>query len=483
VLRRLPASPWLYFAAAVLALIAALASQLELRSDTRPLASLEALDSLGDRDDLNVLFILIDTLRADRLGSYGHRRPTSPVLDELARSGVRFANVVSQSSWTKCSMASLWTGMHPTTNGVVRYPHALPDLATLPAEILREAGFRTAGIWRNGWVDPSFGFGQGFDTYLKPRPHRDRERAERRGRSPYALIGNDWDVTESALSFLRTFGRERFFLYVHYMDVHQYVSDKSTAKFGNTYSDIYDNAIAWVDRNVEALVGALQAQDLFDRTLIVVASDHGEEFREHGGEGHARTLYREVTSTPLILSLPFRLEPGVVVEERIENVDVWPTLLELLGLPTLAGADGRSLVALIRAAAMGGDSRDGGERPALAYLDRTWGRVGTEPRPLLSLHEGRYRLLHQPDLPERDQLFDLATDPLEQEDRAAELPDQVARMQRLARERLGRPRASWGDPVEIELDEIQLQLLRALGYAVGAQRQRATGEESPQRER
>jgi arylsulfatase A-like enzyme len=483
VLRRFLVSPWLYFAAAALVLIAALATQLERRGDPRPLASLEALDSLGDRDDLNVLFIVIDTLRADRLGSYGYRRPTSPTLDALARSGVRFASVVSQSSWTKCSMASLWTGMHPTTNGVVRYPHALPERATLPAEILREAGFRTAGIWRNGWVDPSFGFGQGFDTYIKARPYEDRERAERRGRSPYALVGNDWDLTESALSFLHTFGGERFFLYLHYMDVHQYLSDKSTAKFGNTYSDIYDNAIAWVDRNVEVLVGALQAQELFDRTLIVVASDHGEEFQEHGGEGHARTLYREVTSTPLILSLPFRLHPGVVVEERVENVDIWPTLLTLLGLPSLAGADGHSLLPLIRAAATGSGSRERGGRPALAYLDRTWGRVGAEPKPILALHEGRYRLLHRPDRPEGDQLFDLASDPLEQEDRAAELPERLARMQHLASQHLGRPRASWGEPVEIELEGIQLQMLRALGYAVGAQRQRDKGEKSAQRER
>ncbi|MGH7337529.1 MAG: sulfatase-like hydrolase/transferase, partial [Myxococcota bacterium] len=114
-----------------------------------------------------MLFVLIDTLRADRLRTYGYPRPTSPIFDVLAAAGVRFAHHTAQSSWTKCSMASLWTALHPARTGVTRFEHVLSPEARLPAEIFREAGFHTAGIWRNGWVEGYFGFDQGFEVYTR----------------------------------------------------------------------------------------------------------------------------------------------------------------------------------------------------------------------------------------------------------------------------------------------------------------------------
>ncbi len=136
--------------------------------EPRDRGTLEDVRTLHERTDLNVLFILVDTLRADRLGAYGYERDTSPVIDELARTGVRFAHHVSQSSWTKCSMASLWTGVYPNRTGVLHAQHGIPESAVLPAEIFREAGYRTAAIWRNGWIAPNFGFAQGFEIYLSP---------------------------------------------------------------------------------------------------------------------------------------------------------------------------------------------------------------------------------------------------------------------------------------------------------------------------
>src|SRR4029450_5150518 len=148
-------------------------------------------------------------------------------------------------------------------------------------------------------------------------------------------VGCDEELIPAALEFPRAYGHKRFFLYLHYMDVHQYAYDEASAKFGTSYSDVYDNSISWVDRNIGTLLHALQERDIQRKTVIVVASDHGEGFREHGLEGHAKMLYREVAEVPLIISLPFGLNPGVVVPETVANVDIWPTLLDMFGLPAI----------------------------------------------------------------------------------------------------------------------------------------------------
>jgi len=469
-LRRIIDSPWFYFTLAGLLVIAGVLSQVEIHLPSRPFGEPEQIGELRERDDVNVLFIVIDTLRADRLGGYGYDRPTSPMLDTLARYGVRFDRVESQSTWTKCSMASLWTGLYPVRTGVTRFRHALPEAALVPAELLREAGFRTGGIWRNGWLANNFGFGQGFELYVRPHPSKTRERFEQRTPSTHPLLGNDFDATEAALEFMRTYADERFFLYVHYMDVHQYLYDQEAAKlaFGTSYSDAYDSAISWVDRNVGRLVQELQEKDLLRRTLIVIASDHGEGFYEHGREGHAETLYREVTEVPLIFSLPFALEEGVVVEPLVRNVDIWPTLLDLLGLPPLPEADGQSLLPLIEAAARGDAPAGDPAAPpsAPAYLDRSWGTWGEnerEPDPLISLRKGPLRLIYRSEASNSAELYDHSSDPREQRNLASVQPERVAELRRESEEKLtGTIR--WGEPPEVEIDEMHVEQLRALGY-------------------
>ena len=462
-LRRIYDSPWTWFALSAALLVAAVSTVVDVRLPARSEAPASEIASLPARGDLSVLFVLIDTLRADRLGAYGYGRPTSPTLDRLAATGIRFANVESQSSWTKCSMASLWTGLFPTRTGVTRFDHALPEQATLPAEIFAQAGFRTAGIWRNGWVAPNFGFGQGFETYLRPGPTTLPERFERRASGATPIQGSDQDATGAAVSFLERFGQERFFLYVHYMDVHQYAYDQRAADlgFGSSYSDGYDSAIHWVDRNVAALLRALRDSDLAERTLIVIASDHGEAFLEHGGEGHARNLYREVTHVPLIIALPFELEHGLVVESQVRNVDIWPTLLELLGLPPLPGADGRSLLPLIEAAAAG--SPPPPWPGSVAYLDQRWGRPEEPPSPLVSVREGGKSLLLARRQRDLIQLFDLGADPGEQHDLAATSPPWAAPLEARAEESLGWDPA-FGEAPQVEVDRLMRDQLRALGY-------------------
>ena len=393
-LRRLLDSPRTYYALAGILLVVAVLSQFEIRTPARPEGRQAELAALRARDDLNLLFILVDTLRADRIHSYGYERETSPWMDELARTGVRFARVLSQSSWTKSSMASLWTATYPVRNGILRWGHGLPEEAPLPAEQLREAGFRTAGIFRNGWVSANFGFGQGFQGYIRPIPSVSP--GKRSPRSHERLKGTDEDATQAAFEFLRTYGDERFMLYLHYMDAHQYTYTETSALFGTSYSDAYDNAVHWTDQNIGALLRELDELGLRDRTVVVIASDHGEEFLEHGREGHAKSLYREVIEVPWIVSLPFRLEPGVVVETPVENVDIWPTLLDLLGVPALPKTDGRSRLPLIEAALRG--AAEAAPAPddsaiAISQLDRRWGFTEGSSETLVAVTQGPYRLI------------------------------------------------------------------------------------------
>ncbi|TMA24467.1 MAG: sulfatase, partial [Deltaproteobacteria bacterium] len=280
---------------------------------------------------------MIDMLRADRLSSWGYSRKTSPGLDELAGTGIRFARQLSQSSWTKASMASLWTSLYPARTGITRFDHVLPDQAVLPAEILAQAGFQTVGIYRNGWVAPTFGVAQGFEVYKRP-PAVPPPPSVKQANPTLTDQSSDEGILEAAQEFLRIDGRaKRWFLYVHLMDVHEYLYDQDSALFGSAHPDIYDNAIHHVDSLIQDLVDSLDDAGFRDKTLIAVASDHGEAFGERGFDGHAREVFRETTEVPFLISFPFRLEPGITVNALTRNVDIWPTLLDLVGLAPAEG--------------------------------------------------------------------------------------------------------------------------------------------------
>jgi arylsulfatase A-like enzyme len=352
---------------------------------------------------------------------------------------------------------------------MLRYNQVLPDEATLPAEILKEAGFRTAGLWRNGWVAPNFGFQQGFDFYLNPKPGRERVQLQRSHPSPEALSGTDEDLAESATAFLSSYGRERFFLYLHYMDLHQYVYDDAAPDLGNTYYDAYDKSISWIDRLIGSLVEQLEEHGVLDRTLIVLASDHGEAFNEHGHEGHARDLHHEVTEVPFVIVFPFRLDPGIIVEQRVANADIWPTLLDLLGLPPLPGADGRSLVPLIdHAAGLTPEApAEFTSRAIFAELDRSWGAPKAKPDPLVAVTSGEFRFFMPVARPNKIELYDRSTDPGERINLAAQRGEEVARFRKLADEHLAQKQSPWGkQPDSVEIDELRLNQLRALGYVI-----------------
>ena len=467
--RRMLDSAWFYFALAGVLLLGAVATQFQLRLPTRSVEPISELAKLRDRDDLNVIFLLIDTLRSDRLGVYGYERPTSPLIDEIAGKGIVFEKVVSQSSWTKTSMASLWTGTHPVKNGILRYNHVLPEEAVVPAELFQEAGYRTVGLWRNGWVEPNFGFSQGFEVYVRPTPGAERARIHRQNPSGFPLTGTDEDMVTSAVDFVRQFRNERFFLYLHFMDIHQYVYDDISAIFGTSYSDAYDQSINWTDRLLGVLFESLRDANLLKKSLIVIASDHGEAFREHGSEGHARNLYREVAYVPAILIPPFLLEEGVRVEQTISNADLWPTILDMVGLPPLPGADGVSMLPLIIEAGGGTPSEPSAPlvRPVYSQLAKGWGRPKAEATQLVAVTDGNRRFITRVGDSDSDELFDHTTDPSEQHNLVEEGSD-VSDLRALVDAYLASGgETPWGTAAgEVELDEMRLNHLRALGYVI-----------------
>jgi choline-sulfatase len=460
--------PWVA-AAAALAAYAAFhwSAEPDRLANVPPVGGAEQIASLAKRSDVNVLFVLIDTLRADRLHSYGYPRPTSPFMDLIAGEGVRFANNLSQSSWTKCSMASLWTGLYPARSGVTRFNDVLAQNAHMPAEILREAGFRTAGLWRNGWVDGYHGFDQGFDVYTRPglRPIGTKVR---RQNPTISFGGSDFDLVEEAMEFLRVNGQKRWFLYMHLMDVHEYTYDPDSARFGTASSDVYDNAILHVDRTLDQLFGRLVEGNYLKNTLVLIAADHGEAHGERGFEGHARNVYPETTHVPWIISFPFRLQPGIVIDEHTANVDVWPTMLELLGLPAMSNTDGRSRVPEILAAARG-EAVPAHETLEIAHLDQTWGQRVDTSSPNVAIRDGQFRYIqfrNPTGKTVREELFDSTQDAHERTNRLVDEPAAAERLRGEA-ERYLATRPAWeGETKPLEIDEMQLNQLRALGYAV-----------------
>ena len=459
--------PWAVAAAAILLLLLLRTVSIEWGEDPRPTGSAEDLEALADRDDVNVLFVVVDTLRADRLGAYGYERETSPWLDALAGRGLLFTSHLAQSSWTKCSMASLWTGLYPARTGITRADHGLPEEALMPAEILKQAGYRTVGIWRNGWVSPTFGFAQGFDVYDRPvsvplPPQLRRANPTVKGG------GSAMVAVRASAAFLRTAEDDRWFLYLHLMDVHEYIYDKETALFGTDYSDVYDNSIRYVDDTLARLYRVLFEAGQLERTIIVVTSDHGEAFRERGYEGHARKVYRESTETPWILSLPFAIDPGVAIRSRTYNVDVWPTVLDLLGLPAMGEVDGRSRRDEILAAMRSEPIPETASEPGFAHLDQTWGNAELRPMPTVAVVDGPYRyvLSHEPHGGTREELFDATTDPAELEDLSASEAGIAESLRERALAYL-ESEPVWTEEVpSLELDELELNHLRALGYSL-----------------
>jgi arylsulfatase A-like enzyme len=398
-------------------------------------ANCHAIEPVPD----NVVLITLDTTRADRLPAYGFQGVSTPALDRLAAEGIVFEDAVAQVPLTLPSHASMLTGRWPGKHGIRDNADAALAPAELTlAEVLAERGVRTSAFVASVVLQSGRGLEQGFGTYVDVPKGLCGPGTLQRQRRP----GNA--VVDDALAWIDHNAERPFFTWVHLYDAHRpyYVPDAQTTRYGDPYLD----AIAFQDSQIARIVAALESRRLLDKTIVVVAADHGESLGEHGEDGHGIFLYESTLRVPLIMRVPdFRPRR---VTSTVRLVDLMPTLLELLHVP-VPTADGVSLARLMRP--------DGTDIQLEAYSESTYPERFGWSR-LRSLRGDRYKLIDAP----RPELYDLQTDPFEQRNLYAENP----RLAGLMRERIKQFEAPAPEPRHSSdiVGADQASRLAALGY-------------------
>ena len=346
----------------------------------------------------NVVVVVVDTLRADRLGCYGDGRGLTPFLDALAARGVAFRNAYAPAPWTNPSVASLLTSRFPSQHGAVAFESVLADTEVTLAEKLRAAGYRTGAFSANGGIAGGLGFAQGFETY---RAHMPKAVAGVSNLLWMPLRGDA--LNAETIEWLDRPGSSRggpVFLYVQYMEPHTPYDPPAEvlarvtagepapdvtavnrltilahvnpvqAEQVHAITRVYDAEVASVDARIRELFAALEQRGVLRNALVIVTADHGEEFNEHGVIGHGMTLYEPAIRVPLIVVVPGAAH-GAVVDEVVSLVDVAPTVLEVAGIAPPPAFEGRSLRPLLA-------SRDA-RAPGLAYVERIPQRIDESP--------------------------------------------------------------------------------------------------------
>jgi len=413
----------------------------------------------------DIVLVSIDTLRPDHLGCYGSNVPTSPNIDRFREQSVLFRTVVAQASSTLSSHASMLTSELPAHHGA-SFAALRPLRAAVPtlAEVLGKAGYRTLAVTARGQLDPRFGIGRGFEHY----------RADTEGQRPGVFARS----VRRALRMMSKPDPRPVFLFLHTYEVHHpYTPDPAIldrldpgykGTLGprievRTLIDInsgkrtidaadarhieraYDGEIVSVDRAFGQLLAGLEKRGGERGTVVVLTSDHGEEFGEHGKMGwHSHTLYDELLHVPLVVRLPGGQGAGKTVDLQVRSIDIAPTLLELAGVEAPPQFDGRSLMPLVRGERLR-------ELPAISELDD-----GKKPL------EGSNALSWQGWKIYDRRLYDLAKDPGERVDVALDHRDRVLELGRMLHAAL-----SWREVDETEkvrLDDEFKRELKALGY-------------------
>jgi arylsulfatase A-like enzyme len=456
----------------------------------------------------NVLFVVLDTVRADHLSVYGYERRTTPWMENFAGEATVYTRASAVSNFTLPAHASMFTGLYPRSHGAICFPpgrsYGLPLAARYQtmAEILSGRGYLTMGVVANvAYVNPEFGLDQGFEVFdarwpvqcLPDRGDHYLRRGMRRLLNHYRSTGQ-YDrrtrraekITDEALNLLEGASRQRrpFFLFLNYMDAHEpYVPPapydtlfpgKNREITYERYLEIvdevfgrgepmteeerahlvsqYDGGIAYLDSQMQRLVERLKELGRYGNTLIVITSDHGEAFGEHNFVGHLQSLEEHQLRIPLLIRRP-RQPAGERVERLVSQVDLLPTILDAAGIAAPNHVQGRSL---LQPEAEGRDVTF-----AESYIDGDIRRLRPDyPERELAVLSGNLRLISQSN--GEIQVFDLAADPGEnhnlyrpEEERARELLAQLDR---------------WLEsmPLQVEataeLDPKTLERLKALGY-------------------
>ncbi len=423
----------------------------------------------GDPRPRNVVLISLDTLRADFLGTYGSRLPTSPSIDRFAGQGALFERAFATYPSTLFSHMNMLTGVYPGSLGEfdVRHPLAA-EIPTLP-EVLARERYRTAAITEDGYIVPKLGFRRGFDSYR-----------ENRGIEIHDAKGFAAETFGAGLAWLREHRDESFFLFLHTYQVHwpytppvEYDqfravgdSDRGMPVAGEPLPAArdrhrYAGEVLYTDAELQRLLDGLVELGLDDSTLVVITADHGEAFGEHGLVGHANGVYDELLHVPLILRAPGLVPPGVRIAANATVTDVVPTVLDLLGIAIPPNVQGASLVPLLRDPS----APSFAERPIYAEFRRRRGPTA------LAVRRGRYKWIREGGEAPSLVAFDLGADPRELA--PLDAPELLAQGEALhaeyvaageaVRARLAQARGGQPAPAEV-LDEATAAKLRALGY-------------------
>ncbi|MBI5375553.1 MAG: sulfatase [Candidatus Schekmanbacteria bacterium] len=323
-------------------------------------------------EGLNIILISIDTLRDDHLGCYGYSRNTTPNIDRLAGKSIIFKNVFAAAPWTLPSHVSIMTSLYPSLHRVSGAKDRIDDTRVTIAEALIRNQYTTAGVISVSWLKSFFGFNRGFQEYIEDYESKATP-------NPTAE-----SITKKAILLLEELKQsEKFFLFIHYFDVHATYDPPSpydkifSPEFSSKKTDIsrddliqeslrlrspketisredleriialYDGEIGYVDSQIGVLLNTLDSMGLLNKTAIILTSDHGEEFKEHGSMSHGASLYDEVLKVPLILYNPKNTK-GIKVQEPVSTIDIAPTILSISGSPIEKEFQGIDLMNIVK---------------------------------------------------------------------------------------------------------------------------------------
>ena len=413
----------------------------------------------------NVLFIIVDALRADHVSCYGYSRNTTPSIDGLSSHSILFKNAISAAPWTTPSIGSMFTSQYPAVLGFRGEPVVIDEAFLTITEIFKENNYATKGIVSHTFVSSSLGFDQGFDSY-------DEENAKGHGHvsSP--------SVTEKAISFLNRHKNRKFFLFLHYFDPHcDYVLHEDYDYYpdydGPLYSSqpirelrekapymrandieylkaLYDSEIRFTDEYIGKLLDELKELELYDNTLIVFTADHGEEFLERGDYwiGHTKKLYQEQIHVPLIMKLPGHIKQEIRYE-YLGLIDLMPTIVDYAGLwiPSEYGCEGQTI--------------------DMNYIEELGNRtIFSQTRRWANLRSATrkgWKLIYNPYTRSR-QLFDLEKDPAESENLAAKNNGALQEMEVTLQKWNSQMKSRRTEAEQPTFAEEQKKHLRSLGY-------------------
>ncbi len=449
----------------------------------------------ADSDAPNIIIVLIDALRADHVSAYGYEKKTTPNIDAYAKEGVLFMRAYSQSNWTLPSVASIFTSLIPESHGAFSVRDGLPHGQPVLTEILRHRGYRTGLFSDNPNVSEELGYGRGADMIYQPRAVELRTVLgianfseqlpilrrvltpvvpETKGLPGNWQIEDDRLVLENAYAFLSDDSNRPYFVYAHIVSPHSTYDppererelfcpqcpdaetvnkrlESETSRPGLSAEHViglYDGEIHYSDRIVgDFLKRALDFENERS-TIVVITSDHGESFFEHGSIGHGNNLYEEEIKVPLIFHYPPVIEQGRRIDLPVRSIDILPTLLELAGFEHQGYLQGRSLVPML-ARGSGLNPKDG--VPVVSQFGQEY----------YCLIDGRYKLVKKL-IPDREfELYDLESDALETQsledgELLASIDEKLENCLELA------PRV--GHSNEVTLTDSQKERLKALGY-------------------